>query len=251
MKLRIQFTKHGAMKFIGHLDTMRFFQRAIRRSGIDIAYTGGFSPHPIMTFAQPLGVGIQSDSEILDIEVNSFDIVLAAAIEAAHHNPDPDEIYSARQQMIDVLSAQMSEGFSIRDIRLLPENSNNAMASVAAAAYSVELPEEGCAGVDLGEAVRRINSSEEVTVIKKTKKSEAQVDIRPRIYDLSYTDDRVRMCVDASSAGNIKPELVISAMYGIVGEEYPEMRLNVTRNEIYGRNDSDELKPLIEFGCYF
>lgn len=56
------------MKFIGHLDTMRYFQKAMRRADIDIAYSTGFSPHQIMSFAAPLGVGITSDGEYLDIE---------------------------------------------------------------------------------------------------------------------------------------------------------------------------------------
>ena len=71
MKVRIQFSKHGAMKFLGHLDIMRYFQKAIRRAGIDIAYTGGFSPHPVMSFASPLGVGLESDGEYMEIEVRS------------------------------------------------------------------------------------------------------------------------------------------------------------------------------------
>ena len=48
------------MKFIGHLDTMRFFQKAIRRADIPVAYSEGFSPHMIMSFAAPLGVGTTS-----------------------------------------------------------------------------------------------------------------------------------------------------------------------------------------------
>ena len=56
MKLRIKFSKHGSMKFIGHLDIMRYFQKAIRRSEIDVAYSEGFSPHQKMSFAAPLGV---------------------------------------------------------------------------------------------------------------------------------------------------------------------------------------------------
>ena len=59
MKLRVKFKKFGAVRFIGHLDVMRFFQKAIRRAGLDIAYTGGYSPHQIMTFASPLGVGLE------------------------------------------------------------------------------------------------------------------------------------------------------------------------------------------------
>ena len=72
MKLRIKFKKYGAVRFIGHLDVMRFFQKAIRRAGIDVAYSQGFSPHQIMAFAAPLGVGLTSNGEYMDIEVNSI-----------------------------------------------------------------------------------------------------------------------------------------------------------------------------------
>ena len=69
MKARIKFRKYGVMRFIGHLDVMRFFQKAMRRANIPIAFTGGYSPHMIMSFAQPLGVGLTSDGEYLDIEL--------------------------------------------------------------------------------------------------------------------------------------------------------------------------------------
>ena len=57
------------MKFIGHLDIMRYFQKAIRRAEIPIAFTSGYSPHMIMSFANPLGVGLTSDGEYFDIEL--------------------------------------------------------------------------------------------------------------------------------------------------------------------------------------
>ena len=63
MKLRIRFTKHGAVRYIGHLDVMRYFQKCIRRAGINVSYSGGYSPHQIMTFAAPLGVGLESEGE--------------------------------------------------------------------------------------------------------------------------------------------------------------------------------------------
>ena len=69
MKIRIKFRKWGVMKFIGHLDVMRYFQKAIRRADLNIRYSGGFSPHQIMSFAAPLGVGITSRSEYVDIEL--------------------------------------------------------------------------------------------------------------------------------------------------------------------------------------
>ena len=73
MKIRIKFAKRGAMKFISHLDVMRYFQKVIKRADIDIAYSEGFSPHQIMSFAAPLGVGLTSTGEYLDIEVHSTD----------------------------------------------------------------------------------------------------------------------------------------------------------------------------------
>ena len=69
LKVRVKFSKEGAMKFIGHLDIMRYFQKAIRRANIPIAFSGGFSPHMIMSFAAPLGVGVTSAGEYFDMEL--------------------------------------------------------------------------------------------------------------------------------------------------------------------------------------
>lgn len=71
MKVRVKFRKYGPVRFIGHLDVMRFFQKAIRRADLDIAYTAGYSPHQIMSFASPLGVGLESNGEYMDIELNT------------------------------------------------------------------------------------------------------------------------------------------------------------------------------------
>ena len=68
MKVRIKFSKEGYLKFIGHLDTMRYFQKALRRAGLPVAYSEGFSPHIIMSFASPLGVGVTSSGEYFDVQ---------------------------------------------------------------------------------------------------------------------------------------------------------------------------------------
>lgn len=49
MKIRIKFAKTGVMKFVGHLDVMRYFQKAIRRAELPIAYSEGFSPHMLLS----------------------------------------------------------------------------------------------------------------------------------------------------------------------------------------------------------
>ena len=69
MKVRIKFAKTGHMKFVGHLDTMRYFQKAIRRAELPVAFSGGYSPHMIMSFAAPLGVGTESLGEYFDLEL--------------------------------------------------------------------------------------------------------------------------------------------------------------------------------------
>ena len=71
MKVRVKFAKEGAMKFIGHLDIMRYFQKAVKRAGLDAAFSEGYSPHMIMSFASPLGVGITSTGEYFDLELKS------------------------------------------------------------------------------------------------------------------------------------------------------------------------------------
>ena len=59
------------MKFIGHLDMVRYFQKVMRRSEVDVAYSEGFSPRQKMSFAAPLSVGVLSRGEYFDLEVNS------------------------------------------------------------------------------------------------------------------------------------------------------------------------------------
>ena len=71
MKIRIKFQKQGTVRFIGHLDVMRYFQKVMRRAEVDIRYSEGFSPHQIMSFASPLSVGLISHAEYVDIDVNS------------------------------------------------------------------------------------------------------------------------------------------------------------------------------------
>ena len=134
MKVRIKFAKYGAMKFIGHLDMMRFFQKAVRRAEIDVKYSEGFSPHQIMSFAAPLGVGIESRGEYMDLEVLSM---------------------SAPEDMKDALNRVMVEGVEVLAVNVLPDQTKNAMASVAAASYCLQMKEGGFPVDDLPEKIRQ------------------------------------------------------------------------------------------------
>lgn len=217
MKVRIKFRKWGVMKFIGHLDVMRYFQKAMRRANIDIAYSTGFSPHQIMSFAAPLGVGLTSDGEYLDIEANSV---------------------TTSKESVEALNRTMVDGMEVVSFRLLPEDAQNAMSIVAAADYRVSFSKEmltkqfECVddfeslfltrnGRSVEEFLDQFYSRKEILIQKKTKKSEAVVDIRPMIYELGYADHAFVMKLATGSAANLKPSLVLEAM-GMFEEELSE-----------------------------
>lgn len=229
MKLRVKFSKYGALRFIGHLDVMRFFQKAIRRAEIDIAYSGGFSPHQIMSFAQPLGIGLESNGEYMDIEVNSV---------------------TTATDMLQKLNAQMVEGIEVLEIKLLPEGAGNAMASVAAATYTIRFREGYEPSFDYASKLPEFFAQEEIVVTKQTKRSESTFDMKPSIYDCRMADNGkdIQITVDCSSAGNIKPSLVMKAFYDKNGAELDELALLVTREETYTNLGDEENRKLVPLG---
>jgi len=233
MKLRVKFSKHGALKFIGHLDVMRFFQKAIRRAGIDIAYSAGFSPHQIMTFAAPLGVGLESNGEYMDIEVNSL---------------------TSAAEFMEALNAQMAEGIQILNVCLLPEHAGNAMASVAAAKYAIAFREGYKPSFLTNDVVyNSLLSQKEISVTKKTKRGESTFNLRPYIYECSYNDETgmLNMLVDASSSGNVKPSLVVKTLYELNGADFDEFGLLITREETYTKLSDNTFAPLDCIGSVF
>jgi radical SAM-linked protein len=222
MKVRIKFAKYGAMKFIGHLDMMRFFQKAIRRADIDIRYSEGFSPHQIMSFAAPLGVGLESRGEYLDIEVNSMTTT--------------DEMKSA-------LNRTMTEGVEILDVGILPDNAKNAMASVAAASYELRAKEGELGIPDIKKAVAGFFAQETIPYTKETKKSVVELDLKQGIYEMTVTDtSAIQLLVNASSSGNIKPGMVMEKLCAYAGVEILPAAYQVTRLETY-TNLANEGEP--------
>lgn len=183
------------MKFIGHLDMVRYFQKVIRRADVDIAYSEGFSPHQKMSFAAPLSVGITSRGEYFDIEV---------------HSTESSEV------MLEKLNKQNVEGVEILSYRQLPEGAKNAMSIVAGADYFVYF--EGVTK----EIVENFYNQSSIEILKKTKRSEKIVDIKPMIYELRYENEGIFMKVAQGSAANLKPDLVMQALSEFAGIMLPE-----------------------------
>lgn len=223
MKVRIKFRKYGVMRFIGHLDVMRFFQKAIRRAEIPIAFTSGYSPHMIMSFAQPLGVGITSDSEYLDIELT-------------------EPIASA--QAVKQLNAVMVEGIDVVSFREISSDKKaSGMTIVAAAEYKVTFPKTFQHAEDtkalpenLKNAVQKFLDEEQILVWKKTKRSEKEVNIKPMIYDMKTEANSIYLFLATGSEQNLKPDLVIEALLRFAGENPQEVPLHYHRLEVYAKN---------------
>ena len=187
MVLRFKFKKYSSIVYLGHLDVMRYFQKAIRRSGIDAAYTEGFSPHLKLSFAQPLSVGVETDGDYFDLEVNTL--------------PDMNTI-------VQLFKDNCVEGFDIVSVTLLDEGTDNAMSSVKAADY--ELTFENDYDKDMLEKF----FSQDSYVFEYYKKDVLKSkDIMPFIYNHEYVDDkRIVVRVDCSSMNNLKVSTLTGAM---------------------------------------
>ncbi|MBQ9134794.1 MAG: DUF2344 domain-containing protein [Lachnospiraceae bacterium] len=218
MKIRIKFRKYGNLKFIGHLDVQRFFQKCVRRAGIDVAYTTGFSPHQIMSFAAPLGIGLESGGEYMDMEVNSF---------------------SGSADTVKRLNDAGVEGIEILSAKVLPEGAGNAMASVAAAGYTIRFRESREPAFNWKEKLTDFFAKESIMITKETKKSTMEMDIRPGIYEWSLKDEELYLLVDASSSGNIKPGMVVEAFLSQNGDTLKENALLIYREETYMEAPAD------------
>ena len=248
MKIRMKFAKTGPIKFVGHLDVMRYFQKAFRRAGVDIAYSKGFSPHQILSFATPLGIGLTSEGEYLDAEFNSCDTT---------------------KEMLNKINAQMNEGIFLLEFKELPDQTKNAMASVAAADYEISF-RPGYYNIDAFlQQAEQFLCQESILIEKETKRSKKVVDILPLIYELkasrnissdpeqlvdraclgfTLADQTLYLKVKTGSEKNLKPDLVMEAFCHYLGFDYNKNGFLYHRLETYMKDEHENLMPLSAAG---
>ena len=224
MKARIKFRKYGVMKFIGHLDVMRFFQKVMRRADIPIAFSGGFSPHMIMSFANPLGVGVTSDGEYFDIELTE-EIDMQAAV--------------AR------MNETVVEGIEIVNMVPISDDKKQTGMSIVAAADYLSGLKNGAFPEDWKEKAEGFMNQPSISIVKKTKKSEKEVDIKPMIYKFEIRDDSVYMLVATGSVENLKPELVMQALCSYLGVDVDSVSFVHHRLDVYANAGTEEDKKFV------
>ncbi|MBR1472204.1 MAG: TIGR03936 family radical SAM-associated protein [Lachnospiraceae bacterium] len=245
--VRFQFARRGPVRYLGHLDMLRYFQKAVMRSQIPAKYTEGFHPHQIMSFAYPLGVAMETDGDYMDLE-------LTEEAEAA--------------ELCDALNAVMHEGIWIRAAAVLPPKAAGAMASVAAADYELRFEaeasgKEGHLREMLMRAVEALFAEEELLIggagqeetaqdtdsrrrQGKGKKEKKTKDIRPGIVRMRVDDAKaaVYMRLLSGSALNVRPaDVCAMLMERMPGEDITLKHL--IRKEIYGMRNG-KFVPLLQ-----
>ena len=175
MKVRIKFSKEGPMKFVGHLDTMRYFQKAIRRAELPVAFSGGYSPHMIMSFAVPLGVGMESLGDYFDLEMAED---------------------MATSEIAARLDEQMAEGMHIVSVRKVEDGkagkSDGAGGGSEITFVEFRLGREP--SIEWKSRVEEFLAQPEIKVTKQTKRSEKEIDLRPNIYKMEVREKGLFIC---------------------------------------------------------
>ena len=244
MRVRVKFAKYGPMKFIGHLELMRYLQSAVRRTEIPVKYDEGMHQRMVMSFAMPLGVGPTSSAEYMDIEL---------------------ETPITTDKAMRLLGEHMCEGLEILDFREVDGGKKmKAMTIVAAADYEVWFREGFEPDWDWKSALQEFCSRESIPWVKETKKGTREVDMRDWIYDMKIhereasavslqdvtsLDDKfgiaktstsvyLRLC--CSVGDNLKPEQLFGEMFRSYGHELPQFALQVHRLDLLTRNEAGD-----------
>ncbi len=201
-RLRIRFCRGEVVKFISHLDIIRLWQRAFNRAGIPLAYSEGFNPHPRMSLAAPLALGVTSEAELMDI-------ILAKWV--------------SPQSFTEVVKRQLPPGIEIQQVYNIPIDMPSLQSLVRYAEYNVELETEK-GQQDIESVIASLLAAEQLPWQHQRDTGPRRYDLRALIDDLWLVDVtnggcRIGMKLRCDSGGSGRPEQVAAAL-GF--EDYPK-----------------------------
>ena len=221
--IRVKYKKEDEMIFISHLDLQRLLQRAFRRAKINLSYSEGFNPHPKMSYGNALALGVESQGEYVDIEIED-DIEVKEFLERINEQL-PDGIKFVKGQEIDPKTPSLSSiivyGEYIFNIDL-----------------EVPLSKEF-----VKSRVLNFVKSKEIIITKKNKKGKkVEVDIRPMIrnFDLvSLDDNRVTFVstIATGSKANLNINILIPQILDMLNLDMDPREVGVLRRDLYKVED--------------
>ncbi len=221
MRALIRFGKQPRLRFISHLDLQRFFQRAVNRTGLPIAYTQGFNPHPVMSFGSALALGWTSEYEVIDIKLSAP---------------------MGRRRTEEAMRSALPEDLPVLEVRMVDDRHAAPMALVKMSDYRVRLEGESASAVI--DRIPAFMERESAEAVKKTKSGEKTIDARPMVIGLESRPDGFSARLMLTERESIKPELLIALLAGMAGVEPPEARIH--RVCLLGEDDGGRIRPLME-----
>ncbi len=211
VRIIAKFEKIDSARFVSHLDVQRLFQRAFRRACVPAAYSQGFNPHQVLSFATALSVGFTSSAEWLDLRLEK--------------EVEPESF-------INRVNAALPYGFRVLNAVLAEDALPALSALMCAADYTVQLGTEVSVQA-LHEAVNALLSGE-IVVNKKTKSGMKDVDIRPQIYRFILQEpDKLMITGEVSAEGSLNVDLLMGALFKRMLREYP---YTVHRDTLYSKD---------------
>jgi radical SAM-linked protein len=193
-RLRFRFAKAGKIRFTSHRDVARMWERALRRSRLPVAYSQGFSPHPLLSFGLALPTGCESRGEYLDLRLGPAQV----------GEPPLTELP-------EFLGGLLPDGVEVQAASPVDIAEGSLQQEVASCDWELEVL--GLSGVELAEQVERVLAASSLTVRRERKGRHADDDIRPAILMLSVTDPEGRLRAEvATHPRGVRPADLIAAL---------------------------------------
>lgn len=206
-KLRMLFSKNGRAVYISHLDLMHTFQRAFSRAGYELKYSEGFNPHPIISIALPLSVGMSSCCELMDLRLSG--------------EPELEELPER-------LTAALPEGIAVSRIYPAERKISELKWLEAEGVFRYDAQPDAS-------AVKEFFARKEIVISKKTKRGVSDTDIVPAIREISVEEsgrDLLIRAVVSAQEPTLNPDLLPDALRQLCPELAPDYS-SFCRKEVY------------------
>lgn len=214
------FEKTPRLRHIGHLDIQRAVQRALRRSGLPIAYSKGFNPHVLVTFASALSTGSAGTHEIMDVTM--------------------EEDVTA-EEFLEKMNLAMPRDMQLSSAKCMDQKHPALMAMLNAAQYDIQLLDADAAE-KMAAAIPAFMAQETIITPRKTKSGVKDCDARPLIYELSAEGDRLLATLGLTERESCKPDMLLNALSSFAGCDVP--RTMITRTRLLALDENGERVPL-------
>jgi radical SAM-linked protein len=227
---RMKFIKGEEVKYISHLDLQRAFQRALRRGEIDIAYSQGYNPHPKISFAMALSVGMTSEGEYVDVELKDW--------------------YDADELIIKINSV-LPKGLQIKECIISDEKHPSLMSTIRMGLYKIKLYMQNTPNkLEIEERINEFLLQKEIKVNRTNKRGIlVEKDIRQLIEAIivakvEKNNVYIELKIATGSQNNVKPELVIEKLFSFGDIPLLYDSLKIHRVDLFAQVEGELISPI-------